>query len=464
MTDDDAYLFVFDNLGERANLFSLDDPLNPERLATLAEFWNANNPWRTNRCRFADVRGEAPSVDVLCPGLAYTARWDAEAERLAGTDWIGQRQGDRFNGIPAPDFGPPTGFAVAAADRYLYVATPGQGILIFGCGAPAADASTGPHLTVDSATIDDANPAPGATITLRATVRNRGGQDSEATTLRFYPSADVSISGGDTQVGSTSGAGIESSGTSDHSIELTVPEVPGSYYYGACIDSVTDESNVGNNCSVSVAVTVADGGAPSDPDLVVESPSVNDESLSPEGAFTLSVVVRNQGHGAALGTTLRYYPSSNASITTRDTKVGTDAMAGIAASKSANKSIDLTAPSEAGTYHYGACVDHVANESDVEKNCSDAVAVVVGGDEDSYCRDGDTVPTGGECDSYDTNFTFDVSASGTGCVRASGISLCSSGSHNYRNSTFNGVTITFVAQRNDDLSWAIEDVEPEPSD
>lgn len=34
-TDDDAYLFVFDRLGDRTNLFSLEDPLHPERLATL---------------------------------------------------------------------------------------------------------------------------------------------------------------------------------------------------------------------------------------------------------------------------------------------------------------------------------------------------------------------------------------------------------------------------------------------
>ena len=88
---------------------------------------------------------------------------------------------------------------------------------------------------------------------------------------------------------------------------------------------------------------------------------------------------------------------------------------------------------------------------------------VTGASGDSYCRDGDTIQPGGECDVYNTNFTFEVSASGTACVRTGGISLCASGGrHSYRNSTFNGVTITFVAERNDDNSWTIEDVEPEP--
>lgn len=583
ITNDDAYLFVFDNYGARANLFSLEDPLNPERLSTLSQFWNTSNPRRTNRCRFADVRGEAPSVDVFCPGLAYAARWDTEAGRLAGTDWIGERQGDRFNGIPAPDYGPPTGFAVGPDDRYVYLSTPGHGILTFGRGAPLDDASTGPELVVDTPSVNNASPAGGAAFTLSATVRNRGAEESATTTLRFYRSADALIASDDTEVGSTSVVAIAASATSDHSIDLTAPDDAGTYHYGGCVDSVTDEANVGNNCSASVAITVAGGVSSGDPDLVVESPSVSDESPAPGDAFTLSVVVRNQGDGAASGTTLRYYRSANATITMRDTEVGTDTVVGIAASASSNQSIDLTAPNDAGTYHYGACVDDLSNESDVENNCSaavtitvaedsgspdlvvrspavddaspdaegaftfsatvandgdgrsaattlryyrsnnsiistldtevgtdmvaeldssgtvdesidlsapeetgtyhygacvdavtdesddnnncsDAVAIVVGGDEDSYCRDGDTVPAGGECDIYDTNFTFDVSASGRGCIQAGGISLCASGSHNYRNSTFNGVTITFVAERNDDLSWAIENVEPEPSD
>ena len=583
ITDDDAYLFVFDNYGARANLFSLEDPLHPERLATLPQFWDTFDPFRTNRCRFADTRGETPAVDVFCPGLAYAARWDSEASQLAGTDFLSERQSDRFNGIPMPDFGAPAGFAVSPDDRYLYLSTPNHGILIFGRGVAPDDESTGPDLVVGSPSVDNAGPASGATFTLSATVRNQGNGESAATTLRFYRSADASITRDDTEVGSASVPDIPATGTSDHSSELTAPTDPGTYYYGACVDKVADESNVGNNCSASVSVTVANGGDSGDPDLVVESPSVSDESPAPGGAFALSMVVRNQGDGASASTTLRYYRSTNTIITARDTEVGTDAVGAITADGSSAQSIELTAPTDADTYHYGACVDDVASESDVENNCSagviitvaedsgvpdlvvrssavddatpdaggmftfsatvanngdgrsaattlryyrsnnsiistrdtevgtdmvaelvgsgtaeesidltapedtgtsyygacvDAVAgesddnnncsgavpLVVGGDEDSYCRDGDTVPTGGECDIYNTNFTFDVSASGTGCVRAGGISLCSSGSHSYRNSTFNGVTITFVGERNDDNSWAIEDVEPEPSD
>ena len=78
--------------------------------------------------------------------------------------------------------------------------------------------------------------------------------------------------------------------------------------------------------------------------------------------FRLSATVRNRGNGSADATTLRYYRSSNATISTGDTQVGTDTVSGLAAGASGNESISLTAPSSAGTYYYGACVDSVAGE------------------------------------------------------------------------------------------------------
>ena len=39
------------------------------------------------------------------------------------------------------------------------------------------------------------------------------------------------------------------------SMQLTAPSTAGTYYYGACVDAVADESNTTNNCSLSVQVT-----------------------------------------------------------------------------------------------------------------------------------------------------------------------------------------------------------------
>ena len=62
------------------------------------------------------------------------------------------------------------------------------------------------------------------------------------------------------------------------------------------------------------------------PDLTVGSPTVSDSSPETGDSFTLSATVRNGGDGESAATTLRYYRSSNATITTSDTSVGTDAV------------------------------------------------------------------------------------------------------------------------------------------
>ena len=134
-----------------------------------------------------------------------------------------------------------------------------------------------------------------------------------------------------------------------------------------------DESDTTNNCSSSVQVTVPQPP----PDLVVGSPSVDDSSPTAGATFTLSATVQNDGDGASPATTLRYYRSTDAIISTSDTAEDTDAVDGLAASGTSSESVDLTAPSTPGSYYYGACVDAVTGESDTANNCSTSVQVDV---------------------------------------------------------------------------------------
>ena len=138
---------------------------------------------------------------------------------------------------------------------------------------------------------------------------------------------------------------------------------------------VSDESDTTNNCSAAVIVTV--GAAPA-PDLVVDAPTVSESAPAANARFTLSATVRNQGNSSSAFTRLRYYQSTDSTITTGDTEVGTDSVFGLDASESGDESVRLDAPSIAGTYYYGACVDSVSNESDTANNCSSAVTVTVG--------------------------------------------------------------------------------------
>ena len=231
-----------------------------------------------------------------------------------------------------------------------------------------------PDLKVTSAEVSDNGPAAGAQFRLSATVRNDGDGGAEATTLRYYRSSDATITDADTEVGNHPIVALADSGSAGKSVDLTAPATPGTYYYGACVDAVSDETDTTNNCSASVQVTVPQ---PARPDLMVTSPSVSDSSPATGAQFTLSATVTNGGDGEAAATTLRYYRSSDATITTSDTGLSTDTIAGLAASGSVGKSADLTAPGTPGTYYYGACVDAVTNESDTANNCSGSVTVTI---------------------------------------------------------------------------------------
>ena len=269
--------------------------------------------------------------------------------------------------------------APATAGTYYYGgcvdAVPGESDTTNNCIAHQVEVSPVSQGTPDlvvSASVSDSSPDAGAAFTLSATVRNDGDGSAVATTLRYYRSTDATITTADTQVGTDAVAQLAASGTSSESVSLTAPSTPGTYYYGACVEAVTDESDTTNNCSSSVQVTVPEP----EPDLVV-SASVSDSGPDAGAAFTLSATVRNDGDGSAVATTLRYYRSTDATITTADTQVGTDALAGLAAAGSSSQSLDVSAPSTPGTYYYGACVDAVTGESDTTNNCSSSVTVTV---------------------------------------------------------------------------------------
>ena len=244
-----------------------------------------------------------------------------------------------------------------------------------GSGGGGGGTSSAPDLVVEAPTVSTSSPSAGASFTLRATVRNQGSARSGSTTLRYYRSTDATVSTGDTQVGTDLVSSLSANRTSSESISLRAPSSQGTYYYGACVESVSGESNTGNNCSAAVTVTV--GAAPA-PDLVVEAPTVSTSSPTAGASFTLRTRVRNQGSARSGSTTLRYYRSTDATVSTSDTEVGTDRVSSLSASRTSSESISLRAPSSQGTYYYGACVESVSGESNTGNNCSAAVTLTVG--------------------------------------------------------------------------------------
>ena len=117
-----------------------------------------------------------------------------------------------------------------------------------------------PDLTVAAPTASSATVSRGATFTLSTTVTNSGAGAAGATDLQWYRSLDTTIGTDDTTLGSAvdvaalAAAAVTAALSSG---DLTAPNTPGMYHYGACVAAVNDEANTNNNCSASVTVTVS---------------------------------------------------------------------------------------------------------------------------------------------------------------------------------------------------------------
>ena len=238
------------------------------------------------------------------------------------------------------------------------------------CSAAVTVTVGAPDLVVDAPTVSNSSPTAGASFTLNATVRNQGTGQAAATTLRYYRSTDATVSTSDTEVGTDP---CERPIRLSHQCRIDQPDeprrVPAPTTTGPASGASAMRADTGNNCSSAVTVTV--GAAPAT-DLVVDAPTVSTSTPTAGASFALRATVRNQGNRqSAAATTLRYYRSTDATITTQDTEVGTDAVGVLAPSRYQFRVDHPYRPFGApAPFYYGACVDAVSGESDTENNCS----------------------------------------------------------------------------------------------
>lgn len=166
-------------------------------------------------------------------------------------------------------------------------------------------------------------------------------------------------------------------GNSSYSTDIKYCEIwnSGSYSVEARLQMGEDWGTYGSH-----SFTVHDQQT-SFPDLVVESPSVDDNTLTPNEDFKIFATVRNAGNGSSAATTLRYYLSSNSTISTSDSEIGTDSVDALSAGASSPEDKSgREAPSSPGSYWVGACVDAVSGESNTGNNCSSGVQITVADD------------------------------------------------------------------------------------
>ena len=232
-------------------------------------------------------------------------------------------------------------------------------------------AKSAPDLEVGTPWVAHQRPLPlpaGSRFKLSIRVTNAGDGASEATRLRYYRSTDSTITSSDTEQGSESVGALAAAGRSDHAGGMTAPSEAGTYYYGACVDSVTNESDTTDNCSSAHLLIMSEPA----PDLVVIGIDATDNIVT-GGSFRIGVTVTNQGDAQSAATTLRWKQLVDGTTT----EIGTAAQRALTRPQGSFKIIRLTAPSTPSTSSYWACVDSVAGESDTTNNCSGMVTVTV---------------------------------------------------------------------------------------
>ena len=225
---------------------------------------------------------------------------------------------------------------------------------------------------------------PGDSFRLEATVRNIGTAEPRySATLNYYRSNDARISTSDKWVDEDSVIKLEPEETRTRSASLTAPSEPGVYYYGACISDVRNESDRSNNCSGSIAITVRNVPTPVEvsgsPDLIVTLSS-NSNLVDPNEYINLTANIRNQGDAdASNSTTLRYYLSTDATVSSDDQLLATDSVRILTEGSSDNEDHGVRAPTQPGRHYYYACVDSITDEEDTTNNCSNFILINVRG-------------------------------------------------------------------------------------
>ena len=233
-----------------------------------------------------------------------------------------------------------------------------------------------PDLAVESFQTSDSTVAPGESFTFSGIVRNKGETEASPTTLRYYRSNNEAGTVGGKEEGEGDVPPLASDATSDTSVVLTAPTTPDTYYYRACVSSVSRERIFDNNCTPSIKVTVKP-----ESDLAFKSYVTNiktdDSTVAPGGNIRLAVIVTNRGKGEASPTTLRYYRSTDEVFTTDDTEVGKTDLSSLAVGSVKRNRVLVKAPAAPGVYYYGACIDSVDEERITDNNCTSAVKVIV---------------------------------------------------------------------------------------
>ncbi|EHR68926.1 CARDB domain-containing protein,subtilase family protease [Burkholderiales bacterium JOSHI_001] len=402
-------------------LFSLrDDGVAPDQVAGDGEFtaaWTPTQPF--GHIDFASTAGSerVSTVDLTVAGVAGpsaaalgttitvnvtvgntsgSATPASVLNLLVSRDGIVSPDDVVLANAPVPSIGPASQVVVPVT--VTLPSSLGEGIFFLAAVVDPANqvsesnesnnAASGNVMVVNRAAVDllpgavsgPATGTVGTAITVSATVQNQGSAASVPTTLSFYLSSDATITTGDLLLGTASINALAAGGSQAASGAVTLPAglAAGSYTIGAIADSagVQVESDEVNNARAGNTITVA----ASKVDLVFTAVG-NPPAAKNGAAISLTATLKNQGTAAAPASTVRWYLSSDATITTADRVLASLNTTALAAAASRNLTVSAGIPLDvpAGTYYIGAIADpdNLVGESNDANNVRASTTKVV---------------------------------------------------------------------------------------
>jgi subtilase family serine protease len=215
-----------------------------------------------------------------------------------------------------------------------------------------------PDLMVESVTLNTTTIIVGQNVRVSVKVRNQGSGDAAATTtmVRLSSNPNASSPSDPQQVVSTSSISDGAARTVTATIAV---DTPGTYYAHVYVDNLSALSQSSTSNDIyhhPEAITVTAGGQP---DLIVESVSLNTTTISVGDNVRVTVRVRNQGNGDAAATTTMVRLSTNPnSSSTSDPQQGVSTgLISDGSSRTVTATITVNAP---GTYYAHVYLDNLS--------------------------------------------------------------------------------------------------------
>ncbi|UYZ62914.1 CARDB domain-containing protein [Hymenobacter weizhouensis] len=206
--------------------------------------------------------------------------------------------------------------------------------------APSVD------LLMQQVFVNPATTVAGASVSVSSYVYNLGNSSAASSTVGYYLSTDNVLSANDILVGSTFGGSLAGGGSTTRFGTLTIPAslATGTYYVFSVVDyqNQVSETNEANNAASASLTLVAPGV-----DLSVSQPGLYRNSVGAGAQLAAYVTVHNQGNIATSSSSVGFYLSADATLSTNDVLLNGAFGGYLAAGTSSQRTTSFTVP--AGT-------------------------------------------------------------------------------------------------------------------